>query len=101
MAVPGVLRAAEGEVHLCPDRPGVDVRDPRLEIAHRTERLVYVAREDRRGEAVPDPVCDADRLVEVGDADERRRRAEDLLLRDPRLAVPVANARGTVDEPLP
>src|SRR5581483_1449883 len=87
LAVPvaRVLRAAEREMHLGAGRAGVDVRDARLQIAHRAERRVDVLREDRRREAVADAVRDADRLVGVGDLDERRRRAEDLLLRDPHL----------------
>src|SRR5262245_38395772 len=34
VAVAGVLRAAERQVHLGADRAGVDVGDPRLEVAH-------------------------------------------------------------------
>src|SRR5207244_6988228 len=54
VAVAGVFRAAEREVHLGAARAGVDVGDPRLEIAHRAERLVHVAREDRGRQAVLD-----------------------------------------------
>src|SRR5215210_34799 len=35
VAVARVLRAAERQVHLGSDRAGVDVGDPRLEVAHR------------------------------------------------------------------
>src|SRR5438477_4308603 len=82
VAVARVLRAAEGQVHLGADRPGVHVRDPGLEVAHRPERVVDVAREDRGREPILDPVRDADRLVDVAHLHERGRRAEDLLLRD-------------------
>src|SRR5207244_12728359 len=44
MAVAGVLRSSEGEMDLGADRAGVDVRDPRLQIAHGPERLVHVTR---------------------------------------------------------
>src|SRR5919205_346240 len=98
--VPGVLRAAEREVHLGADRARVDVRDPSDEVAHRAERLVHVAGEDRRREAVADPVRDAHRLVEVAHGDERGRRAEDLLLRDPHLRIDVAEDRRPVVEPV-
>src|SRR5207249_284002 len=80
------------------DRARVDVGDPRDEIAHRAKRLVHVAREDRGREAVLDPVRHANRLVEVADADQRRRRAEDLLLGDPHLWIDVAEDRRSVVE---
>src|ERR687896_1902783 len=40
--VPRVLRAAERQVHLGPDRPGVDVRDAGLQVAHCAKRAVDV-----------------------------------------------------------
>ena len=92
--------AAEGEVHLGADRAGVDVGDPGLEVAHRPERGVHVAREDRGRKAELDPVRDADRLVDVTHADERGRRAEDLLLGDAHLRVDVAEDGRAVEEPL-
>src|SRR4249920_2577619 len=46
MAVAGLLPATERQVHLGAGRPGVDVDDPRFEVAHRPERLVDVAGED-------------------------------------------------------
>src|SRR5581483_4047838 len=49
-----------------------------------------VAREDRGREPVADAVRDPDRLVEVAHLDQRRRRPEDLLLRDPHLRIDVA-----------
>src|SRR5215208_907972 len=55
MAVPGVLRAAERQVHLGADRARIDVRDPCFEVAHRAEGGVHVAREDRGREAELDP----------------------------------------------
>ena len=73
---------------------------PGLQVAHRAERLVDVAREDRGREPVADPVRDADRLVEVLDRDQRRRRAEDLLLRDPHLRIDVGEDRRPVEEAL-
>src|SRR4029453_18787991 len=69
VTVAGLLDAAEREVHLGADRARVDVRDPGLEVAHRAERAVHVAREDRRGEPVPDAVRDAERLGLVREAD--------------------------------
>src|SRR5512132_3913678 len=44
LAVPvaGVLDAAERQVHLGANRTRVDVRDPRLEIAHRAEGAVHI-----------------------------------------------------------
>src|SRR5215208_98139 len=101
MAVAGVLRAAEGEMHLGSDRARVHVRDAGDEIAHRTERLVHVASEDRRRQPVADAVRDADRPVEVLDADEGRRRAEDLLLRDSHLRVDVPEERRPIVEAVP
>src|SRR5262249_44087395 len=100
VAVAGVLRAAEREVHLGADRAGVDVGDAGVEVAHGSERLVDVAREDRRGKSVPDAVRDADRLVEVMDADQRRRRAEDLSLGDPHPGLDVTEDRRAVVEAL-
>src|SRR5216683_8125361 len=100
MPIAGVLRAAERQMHLCTRRAGVDVRDPRLEIAHRAERLVHVAREDRRREPELDPVRNADRLVEASDLDESGRRAEDLLLRDAHARLDVAEDRRPVEEAL-
>src|SRR5207253_8924151 len=51
VSVPRVLRAAKRQVHLGADRAGVDVGDAGLEVAHRPERAVDVAREDRRRQA--------------------------------------------------
>src|SRR6476469_6978893 len=48
VAVARLLHPTEREVHLGAGRPGVDVGDAGLEVAHRLERLVHVAREDRR-----------------------------------------------------
>src|ERR671910_844409 len=101
VAVARVLRAAEGEVDLRAGRARIDVRDPGLQIAHRAEGLVHVAREDRGREAVADPVRDPDRLVEALDRDQCSRRPEDLLLRDPHLRVDVREDRRPVEEPLP
>src|SRR5207248_10114298 len=98
VTVAGVLRAAERQVHFGPDRPRVDVRDPGHEVAHRAEGLVHVTGEDRRREPVADSVRDAHRLVEVAHGDERRRRAEDLLLRDPHPRLDVAEDRRPVVE---
>src|SRR5882724_10440279 len=53
VTVAGVLRAAERQMHLGAGRAGVDVRDPRLQVAHGAERLVHVAREDGGREPVP------------------------------------------------
>src|SRR5829696_3781935 len=100
VAVTRVLRAAEGEVDLRAGRARIDVRDPGLEVAHRAERLVHVAREDRGREPVADPVGHPDRLVEGLDRDQCSRRPEDLFLRDPHLRVDVRKDRRPVEEPL-
>jgi len=84
VAVARALDAAERQVHLGADRARVDVGDPGLEVSHRAEGDVHVAGEDRRREPELDPVRDANRLVHVGDRDQCRRRAEDLL-QDPLL----------------
>src|SRR6476660_3332809 len=52
VAVAGLLPAAEWQVRLGAGRAGVDVDDPRLEVAHRPERGVRVAGEDRGAQAV-------------------------------------------------
>src|SRR5207245_3032791 len=70
------------------------------EITHRPERLVHVARIDRGGQTVFDPVRDANRLVEVVHADERRRRPEDLLLSDAHAGLDIAEDRRSVIEAL-
>src|SRR5204863_8296016 len=100
MAVSGVLGAAEWEVHFGADRARVDVGDTGVEVAHRAEGLVDVAREDRRRQAVLDAVRDADRLVEVTNANQRRGRPEDLLLRDPHPGLDVAEDSRAIVEPL-
>src|SRR5262245_59404397 len=100
MPVAGPLRAAEREMHLRPRRARVDVRDPRIEVAHRAERLVYVAGEDRGREAELDRVRSADRIVDVRCTDESRRVPEDLFLRDPHLGIDVAEDRRPVEEAL-
>src|SRR5579862_4993393 len=97
MPVAGVLRPAEREMHLGADRAGVHVRDPSLEVAHRAERAVHVAREDRGREPEFDPVRHGDRLVEIAHPDERRRRAEDLLLRDAHTRLHVGEDRRPVE----
>src|SRR5439155_26916099 len=68
--------------------------------AHRAEVLVYIARVVRGREAVANPVRRADRLVERADLDQRGRRPEDLLLRDPHLRIDVAEDRRPVVEAL-
>src|SRR6476469_24641 len=100
MAVARVLRAAERQMHLGTRRAGVDVGDARLEVAHGAECLVDVAREDRGRQAVLDPIGHTDRLVELGDLDERGRRAKDLLLCDPHLRIDVTEDSRPVEEAL-
>ena len=101
VAVAGLLRAAEREMHLGADRARVDVGDARVEVAHRAERRVHVAGEDRRREAEADAVRRrATASSKSLDADQRGRRAEDLLLRDPHLRVDVAEDRRAVVEAL-
>ena len=90
-----------GQVHLGADRAGVDVRDAGLEVAHRAEGLVDVAREDRGREAELDRRSRRESpRRSPRTADQRRRRAEDLLLRDPHLRVDVAEDRRPVEEAL-
>src|ERR1700741_4552 len=52
VAVPGLLPAAERQVRLGAGRARVDIDDAGLQVAHRPEGRVRVAREDRRAEAV-------------------------------------------------
>src|SRR5689334_13031328 len=89
MAVARVLATAERQVHLGADRGRVDVEDPRLEVAHRRERLVDVLRVDRARQAVRDRVRDPDALLERRDRHDRRHGTEDLLAGDPHARVGV------------
>src|SRR5262249_13291777 len=89
VTVAGLLHAAEREVHLSARRSRVDVCDAGLQVAHRLERLVDVAREDRRREAVLHAVRGGDGLLERLDGDERGRRPEEPLLRDAHLRLDV------------
>src|SRR5207249_4287797 len=66
-----------------------------------TERFVDVAREDGRREPELAVVQDSNGLVEVLDANQRRRRAEDLLLGDPHLRLDIAEDGRAVEVPLP
>src|SRR4029453_674875 len=77
--VSGVLDAAERKVDLGADRRRVHVEDPGLEIPHRSERAVDVARIDGSGEAVLDGVRHANALFERPDGNHSRDRSEDLL----------------------
>src|SRR5258705_12152836 len=52
VAIAGLLPAAEREVDLGAGRAGIDVDDPGLEVAHRPEGRVHVAREDARRQAI-------------------------------------------------
>src|SRR6185369_7661822 len=83
MAVAGLLPTAEREVDLGARRAGVDVHDARLEVAHRPERGVRVAGDDRGREAVARLVDRRDRALVVVDRHDREDRPEDLLLGDP------------------
>ena len=83
VAVAGLLPAAEREVRLGAGRPGVDVDDAGLEVAHRPEGRVDVAGEDRGRQAVADLVGGRHRLVVAVDRDHRQHGPEDLVLRDP------------------
>ena len=98
VAVAGRLDAAERQVHLGAGRAGVDVGDPGLEVAHRAEGAVDVAGVDRGREPVLHRVRRGDRLLEALDRDQRGRRPEDLLLRDPHLRVDVGEHRRAVEE---
>src|SRR5438105_1880880 len=93
VAVARLLRPAEWEMDLGADRPGIHVRDAGVQVAHRAESAVHVAREDRRGEPEADAVRGPHGLVEVPYRNQRRRRAEDLLLCDPHLRLDVAEDR--------
>src|SRR5258705_9086099 len=83
VAVAGLLPATERQVRLRPGRPGIDVYDPRLEVAHRAERLVHVAGEDARRQAEAGLVQRQHRRAVVVDRDHGQDRPEDLLLADP------------------
>src|SRR5215207_1064326 len=80
VAVPGLLDPTEREVRLSADGRGVHVGDPVVELIQRPKRHVYVARVDRRGEAVLDVVVDAEGLLRGGHPDYGQYRPEDLFL---------------------
>ena len=64
-------------------RVRVDREHARLDRARDAQRAAAVARPDRAREPVVGVVRDPDRLGLVGERDQRRDRAEDLLARDP------------------
>ena len=82
VAVAGLLPATERQVRLGAGRAGVHVDDAGLEVAHRPEGHVHVAREDDRRQAVAGLVEGQHRGAVVVDRDDRQDRAEDLLLAD-------------------
>src|SRR3954467_15058998 len=83
MPVARLLPAPERKMDLRARGPGVDVDDAGLEVAHRPECGVDVAREDARREAVARLIEREHRRAVVVDRDDRQDRAEDLLLADP------------------
>src|ERR1041384_4848516 len=98
VAVPGPPDAAEGHVGFGADRRGVDIRDPRPDVADRLIGLVDVARVDRRGEAVRSVVRDRDGLLERLHLDHGEDRTEDLLPRHAHLGPHTREKRG-LEEP--
>src|SRR5262245_9414086 len=81
----GALDSAKRDVDVCARRLGVDVEDPGLQLLGETLHRVEVTREDRRREAEGHGVRALERLVERGEAVERRHGAEDLLAREERV----------------
>src|SRR6478609_8219854 len=98
VTVAGLLPAAKWEVHLGTGRAGVDVDDPCLEVAHRAERLVDVASEDTRRQAVASLVERKHRRTVVVDRDDRQDGPEDLLLADPVHRADAGEDRGLEEE---
>src|SRR5438477_6159331 len=58
VSVPRGLHPSEGQVHLGADGGRIDVSDARMQVAHRGERLVHVARVDGRRQAVLNAIGD-------------------------------------------
>src|SRR6266542_6449805 len=79
------LDPAEGHVHVRAGRLPVDPDDPGLDLFREGARGGETGGEDRRREAVLDRVRPPQRLVQVGEAVERRHRAEDLLAGEERI----------------
>ncbi len=79
------------------DGRGVDVDDAGVDVTHRAEGIVDVAGVDRRRQAILDAVGDVDRLVQRFDGNDRRDRAEDLLLRDTHIRPHIAEDRRLVE----
>src|SRR5206468_794972 len=84
---PGLLRPAERQLDLGPDRRRVDVGDAGLELVHGAECPPEIVRVDGRAEAVLHGVCDRDRIFVVFRLEHREHRPEDLFLGQPLLAV--------------
>jgi len=82
MTVGRRFRPAEGQVHLGSDGRRVDAEDAGVEIPHRLEGGIDVARVDRRRQSVGNAVPDRDRFLDRPAAHYRHHWPEDLLLRD-------------------
>src|SRR3954452_15644992 len=80
MTVACLLRAAERQMRFRADGRSVHVEDAGVHVAHREERVVHVARVDRRRQSVAHAVADLDRILERLARDHRGHRSEDLLL---------------------
>src|SRR5213083_1648123 len=63
MSIPCLFYATEGEMCLRTDRGRVDVRDPRIQLVHRTEGESDIAGIERRRQAIPNVVVDGETLV--------------------------------------
>ena len=92
--VAGLLPATEWQVRFRAGRPGVDVDDPGLEVAHGPEGRVRIACEDRRAQAVARLVDGGRRGGVVLDGDDGQDGPKDLLLGDPVHRSHVAEDRG-------
>src|SRR5208282_6852907 len=87
MAVAGGFHAAEWEVHLGADCRSVDIRDAGIEVAHRSERLVYILCVEGRRQTVLDVVGDGDGVFDPVAGNDRNYRPKDFFLRNPHLGV--------------
>src|SRR5579859_3172296 len=93
MSVAGGLGAAKGQMHLSANRWRIYIRDTGVNVAHGAERLIYVARVDRRREPIRHAVGDLNRLIEAVDGDEAEHRAKDFLLGNAHLLIHVSEDR--------
>src|SRR2546425_9289313 len=89
MAVAGVLRATERQMHLGADSAMVDIDDASEDVIDRPHGLIYVSCKDRRGDAIFDVVDDLHSVLKRLRLDEVSDRSEDFFLGDPHVWVHV------------